>query len=146
MPEFLAETEYQNPVDRTHTPFHKAHGTDLAPFLWLQNKPDYLRNFAAWISVGREAQNSFLDAFPFEREIALDSNPETVLFVDVGGNIGNQCVALKKKFPNLQGRIILQDLPDVIAQAIPAEGIEPMVHDFMNEQPVKGMICFRRDS
>ena len=140
LPGFLAETKYQNPTDITHTPFHKAHGTDLVPFLWAQDKPVYLKNFAAWMTACREGQNIFLDVFPFETEIALDSKPETPLFVDIGGSIGHQCAALKKRLPTVPGRVILQDLPHVIAQAISAEGIEPMVHDFMTEQPIKGII------
>lgn len=142
LPEFLAETKYQNPTDSTHTPFQKAHGTDLVPFLWLQDKPVYLKNFGAWMTASREGQNIFLDVFPFEKELTSDSKPETPLFVDIGGSIGHQCVALKRKLPNTPGRVILQDLPPVIAHAIPAEGIELMAHDFMTEQPVKGKINF----
>ena len=142
LPEFLADTKYQNPTDSTHTPFQKAHGTDLPPFLWLQDKPVYLKNFSAWMTASREGQNIFLDVFPFEKELTSDSKPETPLFVDVGGSIGHQCVALKRKLPNTPGRVILQDLPPVIAHAIPAEGVEPMAHDFMTEQPVKGMNNF----
>lgn len=142
LPQFLAETKYRNPTESTHTPFQKAHGTDLVPFLWLQDKPIYLNNFGTWISASREGQNIFLDVFPFQKEITSRSKPETPLFVDIGGGIGHQCVALKKKLPNIPGRVILQDLPPVIAHAIPAEGIEPMVHDFMTEQPIKGKFCF----
>ena len=95
------------------------------------------------MTVSREEQNDFLDVFSFETEITPSSKPETPLFVDIGGSIGHQCVALRKKLPNVQGRIILQDLRPVIAQAIPAEGIEPMVHDFMTEQPIKGISRLR---
>ena len=142
LPQFLAETKYQNPTESTHTPFQKAHGTDLVPFLWLQDKPIYLNNFGTWISASREGQNIFLDVFPFEKEITSNSKPETPLFVDIGGGIGHQCVALKKKLPNTPGRVILQDLPPVIAHAMSAEGIEPMVHDFTTEQPIKGISYF----
>ena len=143
LPEFLAETKYQNPTDGTRTPFQKAHRTDLGPFLWAQDKPVYLKNFSLWMTAGREGQNIFLDSFPFETEIARNSQPETPIFVDIGGSIGHQCVALKKKLPHVPGRVILQDLPPVIAHAISAEGIETMVHDFMTEQPIKGMIRLR---
>ena len=138
LPDFLAGTKYQNPTDSAHTPFQKAHGTDLPPFLWLQGKPEYLNNFVSWMTASREGQKIFLDVFPFDKELAANSRPETPLFVDIGGSIGHQCVAFRKKFPNIPGRVILQDLPPVIAHAISAEGIEPMVHDFMTEQPIKG--------
>ena len=60
------------------------------------------------------------------------------VFVDVGGGTGQQCVALKEKFPDLPGKVILQDLPAVIAEAKLPEGIETMVYDFFTPQPVKG--------
>ena len=139
LPEFLAGTKYQNPSDSAHTPFQRAHSTDLPPFLWLQDKPVYLNNLGLWMTASREGQNHFLDIFPFE-ELTVNSRPETPLFVDIGGNIGHQCIALRKKFPNIRGRVILQDLPPVIAHAISAAGIEPMAHDFMTEQPIKGTL------
>lgn len=146
LPEFLTENKYQNPTDNAHTPFQKAHRTDLPTFLWLQDKPVYLNNFNSWMTANREGQNTFLDVFPFEKEIAANSTPETPLFVDIGGNIGHQCVAFKNKFPTLPGRVILQDLPPVIAHAISAEGVEPMAHDFMCEQPVKGILFSLQDT
>ena len=63
-----------------------------------------------------------------------------VAIVDVGGGMGHDLVELKEKHPELPGRFILQDLPQVIEQ-IPQpleEGIEATVHDFYTEQPVKG--------
>ena len=35
--------------------------------------------------------------------------------------------------------MFLQDLPQVIEQSIPHDGVEKMPHDFMTPQPVKGM-------
>ena len=64
LPGFLAETKYQNPIDNSNTPFQKAHGTDLGPFSWGQDKPVYLKNFSLWMTASREGQNDFLDIFP----------------------------------------------------------------------------------
>ena len=138
LPEFLRETNYQSPSDGANSPFQKGHGTDLLPFLWIQDKPTYRDNFGLWMAAGREGQNIFLDVFPFERELTANTKPETPLFVDIGGSIGHQCIALKKRLPHTPGRIIVQDLPAVIAHVIPMEGVEPMIHDFMTEQPIKG--------
>ena len=65
-------------------------------------------------------------------------------FVDIGGGTGQQCVAIKEKFPNLSGKVILQDLPAVIAEAKVPENIETMAYDFFTPQPVKGKRLFRR--
>lgn len=39
---------------------------------------------------------------------------------------------------------MLQDLSEVIADVLPAEGIVTMAHDFFKEQPVKGKFEFSR--
>ncbi|KAL8765745.1 MAG: hypothetical protein Q9209_007252 [Squamulea sp. 1 TL-2023] len=142
LPEFLAETGYLNPVDATAGPFQKAYKTDLPIFGWMPKMPIYTSNFAKWVDASREGQNGFLDSFPFEEEVNCNLDPGTPLFVDVGGGIGHQCVALKSKLPHLPGRVILQDLDAFISQAMEGTGIEAMVHDFMTEQPVKGDLLF----
>ena len=141
---FLAETEYQNPTDGSKCAFQKAHKTDLAPFLWVQDKPAYRDNFALWIGACREGQKNFLDVFPFETKVAPNTRPDRPIFVDIGGGIGHQCLAFKSRYPDSPGRVILQDLPAVIAQAIPIQGVEAMAHDFMVEQPVKGKLSTKR--
>ena len=81
----------------------------------------------------------FLDVYPFRWEHCNDLNPETPIFVDIGGGIGHQCLELKKRLPDVPGRVVLQDLPPVIAQALPCDGVENTVHDFRTEQPIKGI-------
>ena len=62
--------------------------------------------------------------------------------VDVGGSHGAVSVAIAQRFPSL--RCIVQDLPDVVADArtkIPpslTNQVTFMEHDFFTEQPVKG--------
>ncbi len=84
-------------------------------------------------------KRSWLDEFNFEQEVASNSTPEEVIFVDVGGGIGTQGLNLRTNFPHLRGRVILQDLATPIKQALPVDGMEAMVHDFWTEQPVKGL-------
>lgn len=138
LPEFLGETKYRNPIDATATPFQKGHKTDLPSFQWLQKTPAYVSNFGLWMGACRKDLNNCFDTFPFEKEVATNIDPQTPLFVDVGGGVGFQCVALREKLPHLAGRVALQDLQQVIEIAIPAEGVETMVHNFRDEKPVKG--------
>ena len=91
-----------------------------------------------WMTAQREGQKIWLDVFPFEDQLCYGVTPDTPLLVDVGGGVGHQCIALKTRLPHVLGRIILQDLPEVVAQAIPMEGVEPMAYDFWKPQPVKG--------
>ena len=66
-----------------------------------------------------------------------------VLLVDVGGNRGHDLVELRAKYPDLIGKMILQDLPDVVAHTSFEKDdnriIEAMPHDFFQPQPVRRM-------
>jgi len=134
LPEFLKETGYKNPDDVSYSPFHKGHNTKLAIFDWFQANPEKLGFFAQWMTAQREGMPTWLDEYPLYHDV-LD--PERVLFVDVGGGVGHQCLAIKTRYPDIPGRIILQDLSDTLKQALPTEGVEPMIHDFFQPQLVK---------
>ena len=88
----------------------------------------------------RTGKRSWLDVFPLELLRDDESDPGAALFVDVGGGIGHQCLALKARIPGLTRRVILQDLPMVLARAEPAAGVKRMPHDFWAEQPVRGTL------
>ncbi|KAL8793433.1 MAG: hypothetical protein Q9195_004019 [Heterodermia aff. obscurata] len=139
LPQFLLDTHYQNPSDSAHTPFQRAHNTDQPPFVWILSHPFNFDSFIQWMTAQHEGQPTWLDVFPLEARLRTnDIAPETPLFVDVGGGVGHQCAALKARFPHLRGRVILQDLPQTLPQAIPTPGVEATAHDFWTPQPVKG--------
>lgn len=65
------------------------------------------------------------------------SDGNHILVVDVGGGRGNILQDLRRMRPDLQGRLIVQDLAKEIDGREIAEGIEGMTFDFMQLQPVK---------
>jgi demethylsterigmatocystin 6-O-methyltransferase len=81
---------------------------------------------------------SWLSVYPLAQHVT-SSEPEDVIFVDVGGGVGHQCAALREKYPELTGRVIVQDLGHSIDGQHIATGVEGMAHDFFHTQPVKGM-------
>ena len=60
------------------------------------------------------------------------------MFVDVGGGSGHQCVDLRKAFPDIQGRVIVQDLEYPISTRLEYASVEGMVHDAFKPQPIEG--------
>lgn len=58
---------------------------------------------------------------------------------DIRAGIGQQCIEFRRRFPDAPGRVILQDLPHVVEQAMPHDGVEKMGHSFFTPQPVKGI-------
>jgi hypothetical protein len=93
------------------------------------------------MSFQRAGQPSWLDVFPLETYVG-DPNTEhkqRMLFVDVGGGYGHQSRETLKRFPGLQGRVVLQDTHGAaIDSAKSIEGLKVVHHDFTKAQPVKG--------
>jgi demethylsterigmatocystin 6-O-methyltransferase len=142
------KNNYQN-LTGGHCAWNSAFSTDLDFFPWAKSNPDILGYFQQLMSVPREG--NWLDVMGESFEVAASSiskgqSEETVqngaderaLFVDIGGNIGHQCARLKARYPELKGKVVLQDREETIARAPKIEGVEFMVHDFFTEQPVKG--------
>lgn len=85
----------------------------------------------------RHGMPTWLDAYPVETT-SRHLNPEEPLFVDVGGGLGHQCIALRQRFPQLSGKVILQDIPQTLAHAIHHDKVEIQEQDFFEPQAVKG--------
>jgi len=142
-PQFLRETGYANPIDPKHTPFNLGTRTEQTLFEWIKDHPDTLLHFNTWMSVQRDPRSTFLDVLPFDQELANGTDDDSILFVDIGGSRGHQCIAFRKRYPHLRGRVILQDLPHVISQVktdpLPGfERIETDAHDMFTPQTIKG--------
>jgi len=86
-----------------------------------------------WIS-GFDTLDNEAHAFP-----SCQPQPsERPFFVDVGGGHGHQCVQLIQKYPNLHGRITLQDLPQAVNNLPPIDGVAAMAYDFFEKQLIEG--------
>lgn len=88
------------------------------------------------ISRSQRGQEWF-EIYPVEEKLRL-SNPDAsaILLVDIGGNVGHDLINFQKKFPDLPGRLVFEDLPGVVAAAgdLP-KGIEGVGHDFFQPLP-----------
>lgn len=60
------------------------------------------------------------------------------IFVDVGGGLGNQCLDLKQRLPQITRPMVVEDLAAVISQAPHVDGVDYRVHNFWDTQPIKG--------
>jgi len=137
LPAFFEATKYANPDNSYRTPLQMGHNTELPVFDWFGANPNNLGFFMEWMPAQREGMATWLDEFPMTQE-TKGMNPESVLFVDIGGGIGHQCAALKARYPTLPGRVILQDRPETLLHALPTKGVEALEHDFFKPQPIKG--------
>lgn len=138
-PEYLKGIGYKNPTDETSTAFHYAFDTKMHPFQYMMKHPEQLHHFNKYMSLRRQTELSWLAVYPVREEASGLADPERPLYVNVGGGIGHQCAQFKDMYPELPGRIILEDLPGTVAQALLTPGVENLAHDFFTPQPIKGM-------
>ena len=138
LPDFLKKNAYADVEDKHNSPWQTGWNTDKEAFEWMLTEPEHMGYAMPWMMSQRAGMPTWWDVFPFEEDLKAACTPETVTFVDVGGAMGHQCMAFKQRFPHLQGRVILQDLPQVIARVPKIDGVEAMGHDFWTPQPLKG--------
>lgn len=67
-----------------------------------------------------------------------DLSQSRCFFVDVGGGIGHQSIILRERFPGLENRIIVQNIPATLAHAIPHPGVEILEQNFFEPQAITG--------
>ncbi len=140
IPATLAESHYQNPVDILHTGLQVGLRTDIHAFEWFSTHPKIFNDFNTFLSAQREGRAYWLDFYPFEQKLAAKSrdNLHDIIFVDVGGALGSEIKELWKRYPALEGRMILQDRQQTIDQVSSDPRMDAMVHDFFTPQPVTG--------
>jgi len=93
--------------------------------------------FQLYMSGFHEGRANWMDFYPVEENLCTGARPDAVMFVDIGGGMGHEAVALKQRFPKLPGKFILQDLPQTV-KGLHLEGVETMAHDFLKTQTIKG--------
>lgn len=126
----------------TKTPFQKAFNTDLSYFEYMQAQP---KLFASFQNLMTQMQNSeWIPGFKHLDEEAKkvpEGKPdpsERTFLVDVGGGWGRQCISLMQKYPNLHGRLVLEDLPEALEKLEPIDGVKIIKTNAVKEQPVHG--------
>jgi hypothetical protein len=135
------------------TGFHNPEG--ISPFeytfekhLWtyLGENPKLQKDMMDYMTGRRGGGMRWLDIYPIASQLESNtkSREDVILLVDIGGNQGHDLKLFKSRQPNLAGRLILMDLPEVVNKiADPLEGIEVVSYDFFTPQPIKGMFGSR---
>lgn len=114
--------------------------TDEPFFDFLTKNPKFLEVFNSYMTSQRQGRQSWLEFFPLEQELVTGFSGEgnAVMFVDIGGGYGHEIQEVKKRYPDLPGRMILQDLPDTINQITAAPNTEAMAYNFFTPQLIRG--------
>lgn len=140
---------YSNPPAGLKDPMEWTFGHRFFDF-FAHNK-EHRDAFNDYMAARREGyQLQWFDIFPMHERIAGNpvqsaeqaQNPaqsaEHVLVCDVGGGHGHELVKFHERFPNVKGRLVLEDLASTFENISLPPAIEKLAHDFFQPQPVKG--------
>ncbi|KAI5306548.1 hypothetical protein KEM56_000312 [Ascosphaera pollenicola] len=139
-PEYLKKTNYENPTGTSEGPLFDAYGITTSLWDWLAADPQRQDTAATFMEADQAGRPSWVDWFPVkERVIDGFGGDSDVLQVDIGGGRGHDMAQFKAALPDAPGRLIVQDLPQVISSI---KGLDSSIvcqtYDFFTPQPVKG--------
>jgi hypothetical protein len=142
-PQWVKKNGYQAPTDGKNCAMQLGFNTDLHFFEFLATNPEFPVRFMNHMSAYHQGRPSWMDPgfYPVRERLAAGLDTSAPLLVDVGGSTGHDLQEFRRKHPEVQGKFVLQDLPEVIEKAKLLVGpeIEAVEHDFFKEQPIKGM-------
>lgn len=133
LPEYFKEKGYTNPTDAFNGPWQYANRTNEHYFESLAKQPEQQKAFNVVMGISRMARGEeWFEFYPVEKRLNVHY-PSDILLVDIGGGTGHDLVSFNGKFANIQGRLIIEDLPLVIADAkdLPSR-IETVSHNFFD--------------
>lgn len=140
LPAYLAKTQYKEPTDPNVNNYSDSDPDGLNFFGRLQKNPAYYEAFTGHMEAWTAWKTPWTKVY--DTTILLDGaklSDTSPFVVDVGGNTGIDISHVLTKHPDLPaGSLVLQDLPEVIANAQVDKKITAMSHDFFLPQPVKG--------
>jgi hypothetical protein len=145
LPEYLRKTHFQNPENAVDGPFQYANNHVGHAFTWLTAHPETFEAFHGYVHTLRTHRPAWTDMYPIHSRLVdgLKTDGEASALVDIGGGVGQLLQDFRKAVPEYTGRLVLQELDEVIgaarAMGVDADKrIELQTHDFFTPQPIKG--------
>ncbi|KAI4642224.1 hypothetical protein J4E93_007368 [Alternaria ventricosa] len=140
--EYLQKNDYQLTSDITNGPYQYAFNTELDMFRYLDTHPPLGQQFNNHMGGYRQGRPSWMDSnfYPVQEQLidGMANSKDAVLLVDIGGGYGQDIQEFRSKYPQVPGRLVLQDRPSVIDGIERLDpSIERMQYDFHTEQPLK---------
>lgn len=108
-------------------------------FEWLASHIDQQTLFNSYMASRRQGKPMWFDVYPVERLLGhAVPYEDTVFLVDIGGNRGHDLGQFRQRYPHFPGKLVLQDLPQVVKGLTGDGGIEVMPYSFLDAQPIHG--------
>ncbi|KAG9195741.1 hypothetical protein G6011_00862 [Alternaria panax] len=138
-----AKLPITSPQTDTNTlPFVNAYGCKGETYFDFMNKPENVRMFNAFnvtMTLRKPGeQDTLVASYPVKERLAI-SDPEGVLFIDIGGGVGHQVRRFRERAQGMPGslkgakafylRVLLHDWPEIQAVVILKNVIDAMAQD-----------------
>ena len=136
MPDYYRECGYDppsNPRDGLFQRTFDCAGQTAFEFYEALQHPEMSETFDDWLRAYRIHRDPWIELYPSQN--ILTGYREGPLIVDVGGNLGEDLELFRQKHPGYDSRLILQDLPNKVANATCSTEIQRVPHDFFSPQP-----------
>lgn len=139
LPYFLKDNGFKNPNDVNNCNWQYWKGTSNNLFQDLALNPAMASDFhAAMQCHSKYNLTPWPEVFP-TNTVVNDAKPDRALVVDIGGSKGHDLEKFRLCHPEIpDGSLILQDLPEVVANVKLDRAILVQEYDFFTPQPVKG--------
>ncbi|KAK8109240.1 hypothetical protein PG984_015041 [Apiospora sp. TS-2023a] len=141
LPKYLAKTGYREPQDAKSTNYCDWCTEGLDFFSKCMAEPAYQDAFSGFMKSWALYKRPWPEFFDTDSLLAGADLESAPLCVDVGGHHGIDLGRLLGKYPDLPaGSLVLQDLPEVVAEArgVVSDKITVMEYNMLDAQPVKG--------
>lgn len=140
-PEYMKNTGYKNPTDKDASPFKYGMGTDLHYWEWIsqpgmEEKLDDFKAHMEFKTLGKK----WFQSVDVPQIFDHPTDPSATLMIDIGGSFGHDIIDFHKAFPDMPGKLVLQELPatiNTLPSDFPSQDIEAQAYDFFTPQPIK---------
>jgi hypothetical protein len=143
MHEFLASRGWKSDGEERDNAYTYAHQTG-GKTIWEHLKQYPERVKALNLGMGAQTATTMWSVNIVDFRALLASkktSKDDVLVVDVGGGKGHCLKRIHDAIPDIEGRLVLQDRPEVISDTydLDASRFEKYEYNFFEPQPIKGM-------
>ena len=140
LPQYLVKNGYRVPTNPATGPFVERFG--MSQWEYFRKNPTRGRSFNIFMEGQQEGRGCWVDVYPLWERLAkgIKDLTKAVFLVDIAGGKGHDLRDVKARIGTNQGRLILEDLPEVIADVDDSNGIETIAYDFFTPQPIKGLL------
>ncbi|KAH9205008.1 S-adenosyl-L-methionine-dependent methyltransferase [Leptodontidium sp. 2 PMI_412] len=139
LPEYYHSASF---IPSEKTAIEYATGSNFWTF--LNERPSLHQDFLVYMRGRKDGNPRWLDYFPVSTQVDdLSTAEDAVTLVDIGGNLGHDVKLFQERCPDIPGRVVLMDLPEVVrGNPDPLIGIEKVGYDFFTPQPVIACLKF----